>query len=412
MISVEKAVRLILKQIYPLPGEQIPIQQAAGRILFEDVRAGRTVPPFANSAMDGFAVRWRDVSRASAEKPVCLTILEEVPAGYVAKRVVRKGGAIKIMTGAPIPKGGDTVVRVEYAECTGDQVRIHRVDRRGSHIRQAGEDIRKGQTILKKGKLLVSADVGLLASVGKSRVRVYRRPSVAVISTGDELLEVNDPPRAGKIVNSNSYTLCAAIGETGAIAVPLGIVRDKRSHLAAAFKKALRHDVVMTSGGVSVGDYDLVKEALGDVGVKMQFWKVAQRPGHPMAFGRLGQRPVFGLPGNPVSSAISFLLYARPALLKMMGHTNLFLPVIRATLEHGLKKSRGLTEFIRCQIRCKGERPFASSTGTQSSGVLRSLSLAQGLIVAREDQTALKKGAEVPVILLNHHYVLKSKMGF
>lgn len=412
MISVEEAVRLVLKQIHPLPGEKVPIPEGVGRILFEDVHAARTVPPFANSAMDGFAVRWRDVFRAAPENPVTLTILEEIAAGYVAKRAVREGSAIKIMTGAPIPRGADTIVRVEYTESSGDQVRIHRVDGRGNHIRQAGEDIQKGQTILKKGKLLAAADIGLLASVGKSQVRVYRKPSVAVVSTGDELLEVNDPPRAGKIVNSNSYTLCAAIRETGATPVPLGIVRDKRSKLAAAFRKALRYDAVMTSGGVSVGDYDLVKEALGDVGVEMQFWRVAQRPGHPMAFGRIGQKPVFGLPGNPVSSAVSFFLYARPALLKMMGHAKLFLPVVQATLEEDLKKSPGLKEFIRCRLRYDGDGVFASSTGTQSSGVLRSLSLAEGLIVGREDQTVLEKGSRAAVILLNHQYLLESQMGF
>ncbi len=412
MISVEEAVRLVLKQVHPLPGEKIPIPESVGRILFEDVQAARTVPPFANSAMDGFAVRWQDVARASAENPACLRIVEEIAAGYVAKRAVRKGSAIKIMTGAPIPRGADTIVRVEHAESSGDQVRIHKVDGRAAHIRRAGEDIRKGQTILRKGKLLTSADIGLLASVGKSRVRVYRRPSVAVISTGDELLEVADPPRRGKIVNSNSYTLAAAIREAGAIAVPLGIVRDKRSKLAAAFQKALRYDAVMTSGGVSVGDYDFVKEALGDVGVEMQFWKVAQRPGHPMAFGRMGQKPIFGLPGNPVSSMVSFLLYARPALLKMMGYTKLFLPVIQASLEDDLKKSLGLKEFIRCQIRYDGDCAFASSTGTQSSGVLRSLSLAHGLIVAREDQALLEKGSQVPVILIDSQYLLRTTIGF
>ncbi len=412
MISVEKAVELVLKQVYPRPGEKVSILEALGRILFEDVRAGRTVPPFANSAMDGFAVRWRDVSRASAGHPVQLTVLEEIAAGYVAKKAVREGSAIKIMTGAPIPRGADTIVRVEYTESSGAQVRIHRVDGRGAHIRRAGEDIQKGQIILQKGKLLTSADIGLLASVGKGLIRVYRRASVAVISTGDELLEVSDPPRAGKIVNSNSYTLSAAIREAGAIPVRLGIVRDRRSKLAAAFRKALRYDAVMTSGGVSVGDYDLVKEALGDVGVEMEFWKVAQKPGHPMAFGRVGPRPVFGLPGNPVSSAVSFFLYARPALLKMMGHTRLYLPVIQATLDEELKKSHGLKEFIRCQIRYEGGCAFASSTGTQSSGVLRSLSLAQGLIVGREDQAVLEKGSQVPVILLNHHHLLQDELGF
>ena len=412
MISVHEALKLILNQISALPAEQVPILQAAGRVLCEEVRARRCVPPFANSAMDGYAVRWQDVAQASAASPASLRVLESVPAGYLAKRRISERTAIKIMTGAPLPAGADTVVRVEHTEAVGDNVRVNQVDGRGSHIREAGEDIEKGQTLLEKGRVLTPADIGLLASVGKSRVRVCRRPTVGVISTGDELQEIGDRPRPGKIVNSNSYTLAAAIQETGAIPVTLGIVRDKRKSLAAVFKKALRFDVLMASGGISVGDYDLVKEALGDVGVEMQFWHVAQKPGHPMAFGRIGRKPVFGLPGNPVSSAVSFLLYARPALLKMMGHKNLFLPVIRATLEHEIKKSCGVKEFIRCRLRSEGDRSFASSTGAQGAGMLRSLSLAQGLIVAGEAQTFLEEGSQVPVILLNHHDRLQNEVGF
>ena len=412
MVSVEEASRIILRQVSPLPGEEVALLQAAGRVLFENVRASRNVPPFANSAMDGYAVRWLDVARASATDPVTLSVLEDVPAGYVARRRVTKGNATRIMTGAPVPRGADAIVRVEYTEFIGDRVRISRVDGQGSHIRGIGEDIQKGRPILKKGKLLTSADIGLLASVGKSRVRVYRRPTVAIISTGDELLEVDDSPQPGKIVNSNSYTLSAAVQEIGAVPHLLGIVRDKRKSLASAFKRALHYDVVITSGGVSVGDYDLVKGALLDVGVRMALWRVAQRPGHPFAFGRMGSKPVFGLPGNPVSSAVSFLLYARPALLKMMGYKSFFLPVIHATLEHEIKKTKGLKEFIRCRLREDNGRSFASSTGTQSSGVLHSLSLAQGLIVCKEEETLLPKGSQVPVILLRHQGLLSGELGF
>ena len=411
MISVHEAVEIVLRQVSPLSAEEVPLLKAAGRVLYEGVRAGRNVPPFANSAMDGYAVRWQDVAQASVASPVTLRVLEEVPAGHVARQAVREGSAIKVMTGAPIPRGTDTVVRVEYTESLRGQVRITRVDRAGSHIREAGEDIREGQEILAKGKVLAPADIGLMASVGMSRVRVYRRPRVAVIATGDELIELGKPPRPGKIVNSNSYTLSAAIEEAGAIPVLMGIIRDKRKRLAAVIKKALRYDAVITSGGVSVGDYDLVKEALKDVGVEMQFWQVAQKPGHPMAFGRIGKCLVFGLPGNPVSSAISFLLYARPALLKMMGHTRLFLPVIQATLEHEIKKSRGVKEFIRCRLRYEEGQGFASSSGAQGAGMLHSLSLAQGLIVAQEEETNLEKGKQFPVILLQHQG-LREEMGF
>ncbi len=412
MVSVEEAIRIILRQVSPLPGEEVALLQAAGRVLFENVRASRNVPPFANSAMDGYAVRWQDVARASATDPVTLSVLEDVPAGCVARRRVTKGNATRIMTGAPVPRGADAIVRVEYTESIGDRVRISRVDGQGSHIRGIGEDIQKGRLILEMGRLLTSADIGLLASVGKSRVRVHRRPTVAIISTGDELLEVDDSPQPGKIVNSNSYTLSAAVQEIGAVPHPLGIVRDKRKSLASAFKRALHYDVVITSGGVSVGDYDLVKGALVDVGVRMALWKVAQKPGHPFTFGCMGSKPVFGLPGNPVSSAVSFLLYARPALLKMMGHKSVFLQVITATLEHEIKKTKGLKEFIRCRLREDDGRSFVSSTGTQSSGVLHSLSLAQGLIVGKEEETLLPKGSQVPVILLRHQGLLAGELGF
>ncbi|MGH7827314.1 MAG: molybdopterin molybdotransferase MoeA [Candidatus Binatia bacterium] len=412
MITVGEAVQLILSEIRPMPAEEVPIVRAYGRILHENVRASRNVPPFDNSAMDGFAVRWEDVASGSEKAAVTLRILETVPAGFVAKRRLTRGTATRIMTGAPIPRGADTVVRVEHTSASGEKVRINRTDGAGSHIRRAGEDIAKGQTILEQGKRIIPADTGLMASVGKSRVRVYRRPTVALISTGDELLEVAEPPRPGKIVNSNSYTLAASIEETGAVPRVLGIVRDRRKSLAAALKKALRYDVVITSGGVSVGDYDFVKEALGDIGVRMQFWKVAQRPGHPMAFGRIGHKPVLGLPGNPVSSAVSFLLYARPALLKMMGHRKLFLPVAKAILEHDVQKTGGLKEFIRCRIRRQNGKMYVSGTGTQSSGVLRSLSLAQGLVVADEQQRFLEKGSEVPVILLDYLNPLQAELGF
>jgi molybdopterin molybdotransferase len=412
VISVAEAVALVLEDIQPLSAESISILGAHGRILYENVRASRAVPGFDNSAMDGFAVRWTDVSRASPQAPVVLRVVDTVAAGHLARRRVSAGTAIRIMTGAAIPRGSDTVVRVEDTEPAGDHIRVRKADGAGSHVRGAGEDIQKGQTILEQGKRLGPADLGLLASVGRERIKVYRRPTVGLISTGDELLEVDEPPRPGKIVNSNSYTLAAAIAEAGAIPRVLGIVRDTRKGLAAAVRKALRYDVVMTSGGVSVGDYDFVKEALRDVGVRMHFWKIAQRPGHPMTFGRIGAKPVFGLPGNPVSSTVSFLLYARPALLRMMGRKDIFLPVIMATLEHDIEKHHRLKEFIRCRIRRENGTAFASSTGTQSSGVLRSLSLAQGLIVGGEEQSLLPKGSQVPVIMIGCHDQLQAELGF
>jgi len=413
MVTVDEAVHLILERVSLLRCEAASLLEAHGRVLGESVRAPRNVPPFANSAMDGFAVRWEDVHMSRPDKPVSLHIAGEVAAGYVWTKALSQGEAIKIMTGASVPKGADTIIRVEYTKTRGKQVDIHKTDGVGVHIRQIGEDITKGQSVIQKGKILSPADIGLLASIGKRKVRVHRRPVVAIVSTGDELVPVDQNPGPGKIVNSNSYTLSSAVQQVGGVPRLLGIVRDKRKSLKTAFEKALQSDVVIVSGGVSVGDYDFVKEALADAGVRMRLWKVAQRPGHPMAFGYIGRKLVFGLPGNPVSSAVSFFLYARPALLKMMGHKNVFLPVVRARLEHDVKTAPGLKEFVRCCLRRTNNRFYASSTGTQSSGVLRSLALAHGLIVSQEHQTVLRKGSEAPVVLLNSYELsLQEEMGF
>lgn len=413
MTTVNQAVKLVLESVSPLPSEKIGLAEGLGRVLCEDVRSGRDVPAFANSAMDGFAVRWSDVEGASSGAPATLKVRAEVAAGGVSRKRVIPGTAIRIMTGAPVPAGADAIIRVEYTETRGDRVAVFRTDARGSHIRPSGEDIRKGQVVLEPGRVLAAADIGLMASIGKATVRVRRRPVVAIVATGDELIGIEDRPARGKVVNSNGYTLSSAVREIGAVPRSFGIVGDSRRRLASTFRKALACDAVITSGGVSMGDYDYVKDALADAGVSMLFWKVAQRPGHPMAFGRMGRRPVFGLPGNPVSSLVSFILYVRPALLKMMGHEDLFMPVVRAKMGHDVRTAPGLKEFVRCRLEQENGRFLASSTGTQSSGVLRSLSLAQALVVAREDQTLLRKGSYAPAILLDHRARWGQKeMGF
>lgn len=401
MTTVDEAIKLILGTVSPLACERVPLEEALGRVLCDDIRSGRDVPSFANSAMDGFAVRWSDVAAASSSAPVSLAIRDTVRAGRATRKRILPGTAIRIMTGAPVPAGADAIVRVEYTETAAGRVRVSRADGQGSHIRAAGEDIRRGDRVLPRGSVLTAPDIGLLASAGRANVRVRRRPRVAVIATGDELIGVQDRPARGNVVNSNGYTLSAALSEAGAVPKSFGIVRDDRKSLAQAFTQALACDALVTSGGVSVGDYDYVKDALADAGVRMRFWKVAQRPGHPMAFGSKGTRPVFGLPGNPVSSLVSFLLYVRPTLLKMMGHESLFLPVVRAQIAHDIPTARGLKEFVRCRLVEEDGCFLASSTGTQSSGVLRSLSLAQCLVVAREDQTMLRKGSHAPAIVLD-----------
>lgn len=413
MTTVSQAAEMILDAASPLPSEKVAVADGLGRILCEDIGSGRNVPSFSNSAMDGFAVCWNDIVDASPTVPVVLTVRGEVAAGVVPRKRVLPGTAMRIMTGAPIPALADTVVRKEYTETRGDRVLVFRTDGKGSHIRPVGEDISKGQVVLERGKVLGPPDIGLAASVGTATVRVRRRPIVAVVATGDELIGIKDRPSRGKVVNSNSYTLSSAAREIGAEVKSFGIVGDSREQLVDTFRKALACDMLITSAGVSVGDHDHVRAAFGDSGVRMLFWKVAQRPGHPMTFGRKGRRLVFGLPGNPVSSLVSFILYVRPALLKMMGHEKIFMPVVRARITHEIKTARGIREFVRCRLEEQGGRLIASSTGSQSSGVLRSLSLAQGLIVAREDQTVLRKGSYAPVILLDHHaHWMQKEMGF
>jgi molybdopterin molybdotransferase len=401
MISVHDALIMILETIPPLGGERIGLLQAVGRVLAEEVRSEREVPPFANSAMDGYAVRWDDVRDAGAERPIALGVLEVIQAGAVPTQTVTAGTASKIMTGAVIPPGADTVIRVEDTEEQGARVWIKRPERPGTHIRAGGEDIHRGQVVLGNGRVLRPADVGLLASVGRSTVLVRQRPRVAILSTGNELVEVDEALRPGQIVNSNAYTLAAAVQEAGGQPVPLAIARDTLEEIRAALSEAVRHDVVLSTGGVSVGDFDFVKAAMDELGIRRLFWQVAQRPGKPLTFGLLRERPYFGLPGNPVSALVCFYLYVRPALGRMMGQEKLFPPVVSATVGEDIPKAKGLTEFVRCRLTCTNGHYAVHSTGSQSSGVLSSLSLGEGLAIGPPELALLPKGMSVKVMVLN-----------
>lgn len=401
MISVHDALTMILETVSPLAGERVGLLQAVGRVLAEEVRSEREVPPFANSAMDGYAVRWDDVRDASAEQPVALAVLEVLQAGAMPTQVVTTGTASKIMTGAVIPPGAETVIRVEDTEEQEGRVWIKRQERPGTHIRASGEDIHRGQLVLEKGRVLHSADIGLLASVGRSVVLVRQRPRVAILSTGNELVEVDETLRLGQIVNSNAYTLAAAVQEVGCQPVPLAVARDSLAEIRAALNEAVRHDVVLSTGGVSVGDFDFVKTAMDELGIRRLFWQVSQRPGKPLTFGLLRERPYFGLPGNPVSALVCFYLYARPALSRMMGREKIFLPVVSATVGEDIPKAKGLTEFVRCRLVCTNGHYAVHSTGSQSSGVLSSLSLGQGLIIGPAELPLLPKGMSVKVIVLD-----------
>ncbi len=412
MIKVEEALKTILEKIRPLDCENVPITLALGCVIGEDIVSGRTIPPLANSAMDGYAVVAADTAFASKTKPAVLEVLEDVPAGKVATQPIRTGQAIRIMTGAPLPDGADAVVRVEDTEAQAGKVKIFVAAAAGLDIRAAGEDVKTGELVIPKGSILRAAEIGMLAALGRSYVGVHQRPVVAVVSTGDELAEVDETPGPGKIVNSNGYSLAALVLEAGGIPLQVGIARDNREDLLAKFRAASRADIVISSGGVSVGDYDLVKDIMAEIGSRIQFWRVAMRPGRPLAFGLLEGKPLFGLPGNPVSSMVSFEQFIRPAILKMRGYSNIYRRAVRAEITEGYKKKQGLKYFLRARVELRDGKYVAALTGEQGSGILKSMVLANGLVVLPENTTSVKPGDEVAVQLLDCSLDLTATPGY
>ncbi|MBD3304845.1 molybdopterin molybdenumtransferase MoeA [candidate division KSB3 bacterium] len=413
MIPVKEAREIILDRIPILGTEKVTLFSALGRILAEDIATPHSVPPHTNSAMDGYAVRSVDLHGASQQNPVILKVIEDLPAGYVSQHPVGKQQAIRIMTGAPLPKGADAVVRVEdTARGEGNQVLIFKAIPPHYDVRLAGEDLAQGEIVLSKGTLIRPAEIGLLASMGKASVLVHQRAQVAIVSTGDELVDIDEPLQPGKIINSNSYSLAALVLEAGAIPIQLGIAKDTRADLEEKFSHGARADVIISSGGVSVGDYDLVKEMLNTQGSEMQFWKVCMKPGKPQAFGSIGGKPTFGLPGNPVSSMVSFEIFVRPALLKMMGHTQIYRAIVTATLEEDIKKSDERKHFVRVVLKRQNGKYTASTTGAQGSGILRSMSKANGLAVIDETRMSVQAGEEVPVMVLDHSLGMSAERQF
>jgi molybdopterin molybdotransferase len=404
MITVEEALDRILSRLAPLGAEKVPILDTLGRVMAEEISAGRDIPPLDNSGMDGYAVRWEDIRSASPDHRVQLDVIEDLPAGFVAKQTVGKGQAIRIMTGAPVPKGADTVVPVEDTEMKERRVFILKSLGAGANIRRAGEDVKKGDRVISTGDLIRPAEVGMLASLGRSFVYVYQRPQVAILATGDELADVDETLDGVKIVSSNSYALAAQVKDCGAIPIQLGIARDRKEEIEKKLRQGLRADVLISSAGVSVGDYDFVKDVLNDLGTEMVFWKVAMKPGKPLAFGLIQGKPVFGLPGNPVSSMVSFEEFVRPSLLKMMGHRQLFRPVIEAVLKEDIHKEPGRRHFVRAFVSFDKDHYQVTITGEQGSAILRSMVKANGLVVVPEDRKIVKAGEKVQVQLLDRSF--------
>jgi molybdopterin molybdotransferase len=401
MISVEEALQTILAGCRPMGLEKVDILEARGRVIGEDVFAPRDIPSAANSAMDGYAVRSADTKGVHALKPVELKVIETIAAGSAPRKTLQEGQAARIMTGAVIPKGADAVVRREDTEERGKTVRIKVAAPKGLDIRFSGEDVQKGERVIAVGSILRPGHIGMLAALGKSFVSVHQKPRVAILSTGDELVDIEIDPPPGKVVNSNSYSLAAQILECGGIPIMMGIGRDKKAELVEKFQIARRADVILSSGGVSVGDYDFVKDVMGDIGNAMHFWQVAMRPGKPLAFGSIDGVPLFGLPGNPVSVMVSFEQFVRPYLLKMQGHVRIFRETLTAQSAQDIKKGIGTKNFIRAVVQKEKDRYLARVTGEQGSGILKSMVAANAFIVLPEKVSFVKKGDQVVLQLLD-----------
>ena len=395
MLTYEEARGRILDRVSPLGVERVPLDAAAGRTLAGEVRAPGDLPPWDNSAMDGYAVRSEDC-RGEAVLPIA----GYQTAGGPDAAAVPKGCAVRIMTGSPVPGGCDAVVPFEEAEERDGSVRVPAPVRPRQHIRFRGEDVREGVQVIPDGTVLRPPQISLLASFGRAMVPVYRKPRVAVLSTGDELVELGEPLDHGKIVNSNSHALAAAIADAGGDPLLLGIARDEREDLRAKLSAGLDADVLVTSAGVSAGDRDLVREVLAELGIEDVFWKVLIKPGGPMAFGLSGATPVFSLPGNPVSSLITFEVFVRPALRKMTGSPHPVKPPVKATLAEPVNKKPGKTHFLRVMIESGEEGYVARTAGDQNTGILRTLALADGIAVLPLERTTFAAGEKVDVLLL------------
>ena len=402
LTPLPEAQKIALDAARPLGHEKVSLLEAFGRVLAEDIVAARDNPPWDNSAMDGFAVRWEDIKQEHAiTKPVELKVIEDVPAGKVATKTVGPGQAIRIMTGAPVPKGADAVVKVEETEATKETVRIFKAVERGANIRPQGEDVKKGECIIAKGTRIRPAEAGMLAILARSLVLVYQRPAVAILSTGDELADLDEPFDGDKIINSNSYGIAAAVEEAGGVPVLLGIAKDQPAALKEKISQGLGADILVLSGGVSMGDYDFTKAVFKELGAEMNFWKLAIRPGQPLAFGKIGGKLAFGLPGNPVSSMVTFEQLVRPTLLKMAGHRSYGRPVVQAAFQEKFSKRNDRRHFLRGVLSREGNELKVRTTGDQGSGILTSMVKANCLIDVPEHVERLNPGDKVDVQVLS-----------
>jgi molybdopterin molybdotransferase len=394
MLTVEDALDAMLSRVPVVGTERVEVLAALGRVLAEPVVSRREIPPWPNSSMDGYAVRAEDTGRGAA-----LAVVGRVEAGALPARSVGRGEAMRIFTGAPLPEGADTVVPQEDVDATDGRVVLRGATEHAAYVRPRGEDVRVGDRVLEPGTVLSAAEIGLLATLGYGRVSVYRRPRVAILSTGNELADLGTEPGPGQIPNTNSYTLMAQVLEAGADPVNLGVARDQLEAIEARVRAARTADVLVSSAGVSVGELDLVRDALMRAGAELHLWKVSMRPGKPITFGSLGPRPVWGLPGNPVSAMVTFELFVRPALLKMTGRRRLQRPRVRARALEPVPNPGSRRGYLRVQLEATSEGLGARLTGEQGSAILRSMVAADGLAVVPPD-TVVPIGDQLEVIQL------------
>jgi molybdopterin molybdotransferase len=400
-ISVEQALELVLQSVSTLDGADLPLLDCLNSVLAEDIAADMDIPPFDNSAMDGYALIAADTTSARAEAPMTLRVIADLPAGYPPPPIVGRGEAVRIMTGAPMPHGTDAVARTEDVERGDGTVRISRPLSIGQDLRRRGEDVRLGDLVLATGLVVRPGEIGMLATLGRKVARVVRTPRVAVLTTGDELVDPDEPVTPGKIRNSNLYSISAQVKACGAQPIMLGVARDTVEQLEAKIQEGIGEaDMLITSGGVSVGDYDVVKKVLDRMG-EILFWKVKMRPGSPVTFGRLQGKPMFGLPGNPTASMVAFEQFARPAILKMAGRTRLRRREVEATLELTVKGRAGVRQFVRA-IATEGPDGWkVRPSGPQGSAILRTMVRSNALLVVPESAGRLQPGDRATVQLID-----------
>jgi molybdopterin molybdotransferase len=405
-ISVDGQLDAILDVVRPLPELDLTLLDAHGCVLAEDIIATAPLPGFDNSAMDGYAVRASDLASATEAEPVVLPVVGDIAAGSRGTYTVQPGLCVRIMTGAPLPAGADAVVPVEWTDAGIAQVSIRRAPPVGHAVRRAGEDVADGATVLSRGTYLQAAQLGLIAAVGRGRVRARPKPRVVVISTGSELVDVGDPLMPGQIYDSNGYTLAAAAREAGAIAYRVGPVGDDpREFIDTIEDQLIRADLVVTTGGVSVGAHDVVREVIGRLG-DVRFSRVAMQPGRPQAFGTIGEDkvPFFGLPGNPVSALVSFEVFVRPAIRRMLGSEPIQRPRVRARLSEALTSPAGRRQFVRVRLTVEDGEYVAAPVGGPGSHLVAAMAHANALAVVPEEITELPAGTPIPVMVLERRH--------